>query len=192
MGKKVRGDVQCCWFFMVILITHKWDVGLNQSNRHAPSHAPSPAPCSALLPHPSLSVAWQSFKGWGAGPFLFQTASDRILMWCFSWDLCSPYYHPCTREWPVKPCSSLGTSGGSSSGCWRVEAERSHPADALHLHRAVESCDETSGEKSKVNSRFTGVQFTSLNCFPPSSALPPSGKCFSKSTCWNSKKTNEF
>lgn len=41
-------------------------------------------------------------------------------------------------------------------------------------HRA-QSCDETSGEKGKANSRFIGVWFTSLNYFPPSSALPPLG-----------------
>lgn len=77
----------------------------------------SPVPSSALLLHPNPSIASQNLKGWGLGPFLFQTASDMIRMWYFSQDLCSLYYQPCAHERPVELRSSPRTGGGWSSGC---------------------------------------------------------------------------
>lgn len=47
-----------------------------------------------------------------------------------------------------------------------------------HDRRVVESCDETSWEKSKVNRGFTGIRFTSSNSSLPSSALLPLGNAF--------------
>lgn len=116
-----------------------------------------PCPHSALLLLPNLSGTWQSTKRWGVGMFLFQTASDTTLMWCFHQNLCSPVSHPCTKSPP-------GTARSCSS--------RHCSSDPTTL---AQSCDETSGEKGKANSRFIGVWFTSLNYFPPSSALPPLG-----------------
>lgn len=134
---------------------------------------PSPAPCSALLPHPNLSVAWQSLKGWGLGPFPFQTASDLIPMWYFSPDLRCLYYHPCAHEQPVKLRSCPGTGRGCSSGClsrmfppgWCTALEESSRKPWWNLRR----------KENKVNSIFTSVRFTSLNVFLLQGLCPPLG-----------------
>ena len=154
---------------------------------------PCPEECIALptLCPPALSKSLCSLTKpqrmrFGPVPVSNSIWHDTYVVFCSGSSLSmSPPLHPRA----VKLRSSPGTRWGCSSGCL---SKRSHPANALCTQRGIESCDETSGEKSKINSRFTCVQFTSLNCFPPSSALSPSGKCSSKSTCWNLKRQMDF
>lgn len=90
----------------------------------------------------------------------------------------------CPQPLPDVPCRHLHSTKKPS----RMRCGASPLTNRIWHRRVVESLDETSGEKSKVNRGFTGITFTSSNSSLPSSALLPSGKCLSKCTRWNLRR----
>lgn len=163
-GKKGRGDAHWHWFFVVILNTHKQDTGPSQSHGHTPCPSPSSPSAAPGMRFMPISV---SNGIWHDADGMFQSG------------LSVSTFPPLRSS--RGPGPGRGAAEAADPGVW---AERAEGGRKLwwNLRR----------RKSKVNSRFTGIRFTSLNCFPPSSALRPSGKCFSKSTCWNFKRPMNF
>lgn len=137
----------------------------------------SAEPCPRCPPAPSnLSGASQSATRWAGGTFLFPTPPATVtnhLTWCFSGNPRSPVCQPCSRSAgqavQLQQCSTDPSTLGQSTelpGNLRRKRQTKHQMYwcAVHLFKL----------------------FSSFKCFAPS------GKYFSKSTCWNLKKTNEF
>lgn len=134
-------------------------------------------PCPTLCPRDPSNLS--KLSRWGVGSFVFQTASDMILC-----DVSARTFTlHITLLVPVSVWSGCTATPRPAEQLWVFK--QSVPDD-------LQSCDETSGGKCKVNSRYTGVWFTSLNCFPPSRALPPLWEMRFQVYMLESGKTNEF
>lgn len=168
-----EGTFHCWCFFVTILTTHRRDIGWNQSDRHTE--------CTAL-PHTLPSCPIQTSQR-----CQHEVQAPSCFKWHLTWCLCGVSARTFTLHITLPVPMSVWSGYTAITG-----PEEQLRVFKQSVHDDLQTCDETSGGKCKVNSRFTGVWFTSLNCFPPSRALPPSGKCISKSTCWNLKRQMNF
>lgn len=101
----------------------------------------SAEPClhSAILLLPNLSGARQSDKRWSVGRFLFQTASDTTLMWCFNGNLCSPV---CSRSsgqavqlpWDCQRLQLLALKQWSHHALMKPQGEKAKQTADLLVH----------------------------------------------------------